>query len=323
MYGLKEWAMEVDYNASKKTRIQQENDDVRDETIDCHALTITKILKRLNDLESIVQTQDNLQEEQTLIIKNNNEKICLLESTVDEQIIVIKNNSEKICMLERIVEQHKDSMVENIVSVKEQRELLDETIVAIETEHEKVKTLCEIVKCEHESTHELIVCDKKRFIDDVIVLQGQIDNIQYSSSALYVNLAVFKIISNLANISCVSCLMTQDSFIRASESFSKSTLHQVVSTIDSEWSIDDFNDLVNSTITTFHGKTRFVLSDAIAWHHVDVVVQEALMSIEGCTEYTRKMFSREEKILRSHENLKPLYEHLLKWDYTHNKFDTR
>jgi hypothetical protein len=84
MYGLKDWAMEVNYNTSKKTRIQQEKEDVRDETIDCHGLTLKKILKRINDLESIVQDQENFLSEQSVIIKRNNDENCMLKCIVQE-----------------------------------------------------------------------------------------------------------------------------------------------------------------------------------------------------------------------------------------------
>jgi hypothetical protein len=315
MNGLKDWAMEVNYNSSRKSRIQQET----------HGLTIKKILKRLDDLEEMVQDQGNLLEEQTLIIESNKEKSCMLERIVEEQRIIIESNNERIGLLERIVEENKKSLTEKLSGlddiVDDHRQLLNEVIDEIVVEREKVK----LVKCEKENNHKLIVCDKKQFLDNVVMMQGQIDNLQYSSTAIYINHAVFRIISALTKSQCSAGggIMTQDDFIRFREFFSRSALHQVVTTIDSDWTVDDFYDVVNSTITTFHGRTRYVLYHAINSLHVDAVVQDALMTIEGCSVHTRLMFSSEEKILRSHEKLKPLYEYLLRWDNSQNKFDTR
>ena len=94
-----------------------------------YSLSIKKILKRLNDLESIVQEQENLLAEQIVIIKTDYDKNRKLQCIVEEQVIIIKSNNERICMLERIVEEHVESLVENIVAVEhiveEQKELLD------------------------------------------------------------------------------------------------------------------------------------------------------------------------------------------------------
>ena len=49
------------------SRIQQEKQDVRDDTTDC----LKNILKRLSDLEIIVHEQENLLIEKMLIIKDN------------------------------------------------------------------------------------------------------------------------------------------------------------------------------------------------------------------------------------------------------------
>jgi hypothetical protein len=328
MYGLKDWAMEVNYNACKKTLIQQEKEDVRDETIDSHGLTIKNILKRLNDLEEMVQDQGDLLEEQTLIIESNKEKSCMLERIVEEQRIIIESNNERIGLLERIVEENKKSLTEKLSGlddiVDDHRQLLNEVIDEIVVEREKVKTLQKLVKCEKENNHKLIVCDKKQFLDSTIVLQGQIDNLQYSSMAIYINHAVIRIITDLTRRAyTIGSMINQEQFICFRESLSKSTLQQVVTTIDSEWTNDVLFDVVNSTIRTFHDKTTHILNHAINHLPADVVVQEALLMIEGCSECTRKMFSSEEKILRSHEKLKPLYEYLVRWDNSQNKFDTR
>ena len=127
MNGLKDWAMEVNYNSSRKSRIQQEKEDVRDDAIDSHGLTIKKILKRLNDLEEIVQDQGNLLEEQTLIIESNNERIGVLERIVCEhnlilddtkyalsqQTEIIKNNSEEFENLQCVVSVHEQNIRES------------------------------------------------------------------------------------------------------------------------------------------------------------------------------------------------------------------
>lgn len=328
MNGLKDWAMEVNYKSSRKSRIQQEKEDVRDDAIDSHGLTIKKILKRLNDLEEIVQDQGNLLEEQTLIIESNKEKSCVLERIVEEQIIIIKNNSERIGVLERIVEENKNSLTEKLSDlddiVDDHNKLLNEVIDEIVIEREKVKTLQKLVKCEKENTHKLIIGGKKQMLDSVIVMQRQINNLQYSSIKYNINLAVIKIIHGITKIPAGSHVSVQH-FETLRESFSKTTLQQVITAIDSKWTDENFFDAVNSIVATFNDKTIHVLHDCDHYNRIDTdkLIQEALMIIEGCSVDTRLMFSSEEKILRSHEKLKPLYEYLLRWDNLYNKYDTR
>jgi hypothetical protein len=125
-----------------------------------NSLSIKKILKRLNDLESIVQEQENL---------------------LAEQVIIIKSNNERICMLERIVEEHVESLVENIISiernVEEQRELLDETIDKIIIDHAKnntiVSTVSKLEKLPAEEDYEVEeTIETKEFeIDGVLYLK--------------------------------------------------------------------------------------------------------------------------------------------------------
>ena len=139
-----------------------------------YSLSIKKILKRLNDLESIVQEQENLLAEQIVIIKTDYDKNRKLECIVEEQVITIKSNNERICMLERIVEEHVESLVENIIAVErnveEQRELLDETIDKIIIDHEKINTIVSTVS-KHEKSEEIIFETKDFEIDGVLYLK--------------------------------------------------------------------------------------------------------------------------------------------------------
>ena len=81
-------------------------------------------MNKMTDLESIVSDRENL---------------------LAEQVIIIKSNNERMCKLECIVEEHIESLVENIIAVEEQKELLDETIEKVIIEHEKLMQLKQLL----------------------------------------------------------------------------------------------------------------------------------------------------------------------------------
>ena len=223
MYGLKYWVMKFIYNASKKYGIQQEKQDVRDDTTVC----LKDILKRLSDLEIIVHDQENLLIEKMLIIEDNNERIGILERVVQE----INRNS--------------------------------------------------------------LVC--------------------------YVNFAVVRILCGLTKTDIYHDF-THANFVILRRLFSKITLQEVITSIDSSWTEENFFEAVNSIITTYQDKTIHVVYKE---HTTDVLVEEALKMIESCPENIRLLFSSEEKILRSYEELEELNDYLLRWDKKNNQYDTR
>ena len=263
MNGLKDWAMEVNYNSSRKSRIQQEKEDVRDETIDCHALTITKILKRLNDLESIVQTQDNLLEEQILIIKNNNERICMLERIVEEQRELFYETNDKI-----LIEQVKTHSIESIVCSQKQSlgdkiNIIDERISYVE--FDKIK-----------------------------------DEIFYASACVLADVLDKSVRSN-GDFDC----FRESNYVQVINFVEK-----VAKIIDKEWNIAEFTKVSNELFiksSKIDKRVQYKQVYRKSYHESSMNLMKLLGVLQSTPSKVRKMFVNEEKILRSYDFLKPLF----------------
>ena len=282
MYGLKEWAMEVDYNASKKTRIQQENDDVRDETIHRHALTITKIMKRLNDLESIVQDQENLLSEQSVIIKRNNDENCMLKCIVQdhknlltEHLVIIESNNEKICVLQHIVEEQKKLFVDNIIAVEhivaEQKQILEETNDVMKVELNKVN-----------------------------IVEDKIDYLQLEVYKNKVTWAAVCIITDIFGVSRGDH-SGGPLFRRLKYDLVIPFLEKIAHIIDVKWNVDEF---IKNADELFQKVDPLIAKDTCLDCEVSLLKLLEFLDNSSCK--VRKMFVTEEKILRSYVLLKPL-----------------
>jgi hypothetical protein len=283
MYGLKDWAMEVNYNACKKTLIQQEKEDVRDETIDCLGFTMKKILKRLNDLESIVQDQENLLGEQSLIIKRNNEENCLLKCIVQEHknlltehLVIIESNNEKICVLQHIVEEQKKIFVDNIIAVeyivKEQKQILEETNDVMKVEFNKVS-----------------------------IVEDKIDYLELEVFKNQITWVAVCIITDVFNLSRGYCCSGEPLFRGLNYDLVIPFLEKIAHIIDVKWNVDEFIKITDELTQ----KVVFaVVKDTTI--NCEVSSMKLLEFLNNSSCKVRKMFVSEEKILRSYVLLKPL-----------------
>ena len=291
-----------------------------------NSLSIKKILKRLNDLESIVQDQENLLAEQIIIIKNHNEQNRKLECIVEEQVIIIKSNNERICMLESIVEEHVESLTENIISIErnleEQRELFDETIDKIIIDHEKIDKIRIVEENNNSLAEKLsglddIVDYHNRLIDEVIdeivverekvnTLWKWVEQLQvyvFGREITRVSKAVIQDLFGLyrcernIDFGTVSTIKLDDSLLGVD----CGKIREIVSVIDKDWSINKFLGVA----TLINSKQVNVLPE------IDLISESLCHNvthvIRCCSVDVRKMFVDEEKIISSHHKLKPFF----------------